>query len=148
MKQPYPTEEENNRWLARLPKKSVAVKVIIRSKDGRILMVKPIYKPTWQFPGGGVEAGEDPGEALVRELQEELGLQLQQSQFRLVGTAFRREHDNLFLIYEYQELIDEATQFTIQEAELEGYKYVIPHEVGNELSSYYDDFWQSYLAGI
>jgi ADP-ribose pyrophosphatase YjhB (NUDIX family) len=42
-------------------------------KDGRIVLVKHSYVPGWYFPGGGVEAGESLGEALEREIREEVG---------------------------------------------------------------------------
>jgi 8-oxo-dGTP diphosphatase len=55
----------------------VAAAVIMRP-DGRFLLARrPDGKPYagyWEFPGGKVEAGESPFQALTRELHEELGI--------------------------------------------------------------------------
>ena len=47
-------------------------------KDGKIILIKRT-KPNstyWVFPGGRVEAGETKQQALVREVKEELGLDI------------------------------------------------------------------------
>ena len=57
--------------------------VALIDRDGRVLLAqRPMGKfmaGLWEFPGGKVEAGETPEEALVRELHEELGIETRQS---------------------------------------------------------------------
>ena len=39
-----------------------------------MLLVEPTYKAYWELPGGAVESDESPYSAVVREIDEELGL--------------------------------------------------------------------------
>ena len=64
--------------------KSVLVSAVaLIDKDSRILLAeRPVGKALagmWEFPGGKVHAGETPEAALIRELKEELGIDVQES---------------------------------------------------------------------
>ncbi|MER6996112.1 NUDIX hydrolase [Streptomyces sp. NPDC000410] len=55
---------------------TVAAGVLLFDEQDRVLLVDPTYKPGWEFPGGVVEPGEAPARAGMREVAEEIGIQL------------------------------------------------------------------------
>ena len=63
-----------DQYIASLARKRMAAGALFRDKDGRVLLVDPTYKPTWDLPGGAVEKEESPYAACRREVAEELGL--------------------------------------------------------------------------
>jgi 8-oxo-dGTP diphosphatase len=54
--------------------------VALLNEEGKVLLAKrPRGRPLaglWEFPGGKVDPGEDPETALIRELMEELGIEI------------------------------------------------------------------------
>src|SRR5690242_14444372 len=61
-------------YVASVPRLRVGAGALLRDQEGRVLLVHPVYKDDWEIPGGIVEAGESPVSAVLRELQEELGI--------------------------------------------------------------------------
>ncbi len=61
----------------------IVVAAALVDVDGRLLVQqRPPGKPMaglWEFPGGKIEPGESPEAALIRELREELGIDVDQA---------------------------------------------------------------------
>jgi len=60
----------------------VAAAVLLRADGAVLLAQRPAGKPYagyWEFPGGKLEPGETPAEALTRELREELGISVRRT---------------------------------------------------------------------
>ena len=72
-------------------KKTIHVAAAVIRRDGKILATRRGYGPWkdwWEFPGGKIEAGETPEEAIVREISEELDMRI-----RVEGAAGHVEYD-------------------------------------------------------
>ena len=79
----------------------VAVAVLQRP-DGRVLLAQRLagtpYPGYWEFPGGKLEPGESPRDALARELSEELGIEVLRAAPWLTQ-RYRYPHANVELAF-------------------------------------------------
>ena len=72
------TEQDRLRRIAflnaRLPKKRNIAQGLLRNRAGEVLLCELTYKLEWDLPGGVVDPGEPPAATVVREIREELGV--------------------------------------------------------------------------
>jgi len=66
------------------------VAAILQREDGKILVGERVdYRGSWQFPQGGVDAGEDLIAALTREVREEIGVSAESYRITACRTGYR-----------------------------------------------------------
>lgn len=80
------------------PKFRAAVAAMIFDEQGRILLFKHTYRKfEWGIPAGGLEYGEQPEKAVVREFYEETSIQIEVEKLLLAESS--KEDHNIGLIY-------------------------------------------------
>jgi len=62
----------------------MGVGALILNEKNELLIVKPSYKDHWSVPGGVVDENESPRNACVREVKEEIGLDIENPKFLCV----------------------------------------------------------------
>jgi 8-oxo-dGTP diphosphatase len=95
----------------------------------KVLLVRTSYQDVWMAPGGGIETGETPAQAALREVSEELGLQLTSEQLHpalVVEHFWNNRHDKVH-IYEVQLSVE--PKLNIDNREVVEARFVTPSQV-------------------
>lgn len=103
---------------------------LVRDDEGRVLVVEPTYKATWEIPGGSVEADESPRTACFREVEEELGLRRDVGRLLCVewqGPEPDRT-ESLMFVYDGGVLAD-PSRIRLPADELASFRFVEPDEL-------------------
>lgn len=103
----------------------VAAGALFFDKEGRVLLVHPTYKVTWDIPGGYVERGESPAAACRRELAEELGLNREPLRLLAVDWAPSDvEGDKLLFLFDCGDLGMDEARIKLDDSELDRWAWV------------------------
>ena len=68
------------------------IAIVISNGRGKVFLAKRLGQKAWQFPQGGIDAGESAEQALYRELYEEVGLQKQDVEIVQQSKRWLRYH--------------------------------------------------------
>lgn len=131
-------------WLAE-PRFMVTVGAIALNEGGRVLLLKHEFRTGsgWGIPGGFMNAGEQPLEALRRELREEIGVELDRAELVRVRTLRRPQQVEIH----FRCRVRESEQASPQSIEINRVGWFDTEELPPELSQDQRRIIKDALAG-
>ncbi len=120
------------------------VRALVQNRRGDLLLIQPHgYVDSWTLVGGGIEKGESPEVAILRELREELGvtsiselrpLQLRHSFCFSENQKMKRglDHDGQVAIL-FWALLDDNVAIALQAEEVKAYTWIRPAELDSHV---------------
>lgn len=128
---------KRNDWNMKPGEYHLTVLGVLKRPDGRYLitqrrMDKEWGAGWWEVPGGGVRAGEDSQDAVLREIKEETGIDVSSAEGGLVFTYKRvnPEEKNNYFVDIYKFVVDFVdNDVKVQEEEVEGFQIASLEEI-------------------
>lgn len=124
---------------ARLPKKRLIAQGVLRTDGDRIALCQLVYKKDWDLPGGIVDPDESPAQCVVREVQEELGLDVTVQGLLAVNwlPPYRGWDDALLCLFDLGHVPEETLDAAIlQKREIKAVHWADAATVGDTTAPY------------
>lgn len=108
----------------------IIVSALIFSKDDKLLMCKRnpkgggVYIDCWQIPGGGVDKDETKIQTLIREIREEIGIDILKAKINPVDYKYSGESEKT---------LRNTKERVFVKMNFNAYKVIIPDKNSNEI---------------
>ncbi len=116
----------------------VVVHVWIKNNKGEILLTKrhpdKTYPNLWECPGGSILAGESSLDGAIREVKEEIGINLFKFNGKMIKSERRDAYNDFYDVWLFDQSF-EITETVLQEDEVSDIKWVTKFELANMYDS-------------
>lgn len=121
-----------------MPRKRVIGQGVIRDDRGRVLLCELTYKAEWDLPGGIVDPDEGPATTVVREIEEELGVELPLGPLVSLNwlPAYRGWSDALLCLFDLGVHPDLTERMTLDPGEIRAVHWCTPEDVAQHAAPY------------
>jgi len=120
-----------------LPAKRMGAGLLVVDGRGNVLLVEPTYKPTWEIPGGSVDADESPRECVLRETREELGFEVTPGRLLVLDYQHPEPDRTESMMFVFDGgVVDSrwAERIQLPPDELRSHRFVAPEDLSSLLS--------------
>lgn len=109
---------------------------IIRNSKGEFLILKATYKEDWGIPGGMTELNETPYRSVIREVKEEINIEIQAPRLFAIDFATNAPWSRILFLFDCGVISeDEVSRIKLETDEIADFKFVKYEEALQLLSS-------------
>lgn len=108
------------------------ISLVFAEHEGKILLTR--RQPwdsdpnLWDIPGGGIDPGENPAQAALREFHEESGIKVADTDLKFIKTVYERKPERDFVMNLYYTEIKGQPEVVVNPEEHSEFKWVTPDE--------------------